>query len=91
MIVVDVGITVRKARHVIVYIVAMVVVLAIAAAVAGVVMVGIEGRGHARMPRIAAKLTQTAKHLNGEGTPPPDTGSTQQSRQHREQTPAGHI
>lgn len=73
----------------IVYIVAMVVILAVAAAVAGVVMVGIEGRGRARMPRVAAKLSEAAKHLNGDGTAPQNPSAGQRHRRHRQRTPAG--
>lgn len=73
----------------IVYIVAMVAILAVAAAVVGVVMIGIEGRGRARMPRIAAKLSEAAKHLNGEGAAPQNVSAPQHRRRHRERTPAG--
>jgi Flp pilus assembly protein TadB len=55
---------------VIVYVVAMIAILAVAAAVVGLVLVGMEGRGRSRMPRIAEKLTRAAQHLNGEVEPP---------------------
>ncbi len=73
----------------IVYIIAMVAILAVAAAVAGVVMVGIEGRGRARMPRIAATLTEAAKYLNGEENTPPKPSPRHRRRGHRLRTPAG--
>ncbi len=73
----------------IVYIIAMVAILAVAAAVAGVVMIGIEGRGRARMPRIAATLSEAAKHLNGEENTPPTAAVRRRRRRHRLRTPAG--
>jgi hypothetical protein len=55
---------------VIVYVVAMLAILAVAAAVLGLVAVGMEGRGRARMPWVAERLTRLARHLNGEVEPP---------------------
>jgi hypothetical protein len=55
---------------VIVYVVAMIAILAVAAAVVGLVLVGMEGRGRARMPWLADKFSRAAKHLNGEVEPP---------------------
>lgn len=74
-----------------VYLIAMIAILAVAAAVAGLVMVGIEGRGRARMPRIAARLSEAAKHLNGEETSASDaaTAPPHTHRGHHEQTPLG--
>lgn len=54
----------------IVYVVAMLAILAVAAAVLGLVAIGMEGRGRTRMPVIAERLTRLAKHLNGEVEPP---------------------
>lgn len=54
----------------IIYVVAMIAILAVAAAVVGLVLVGMEGRGRARMPWLADKFTRAARHLNGEVDPP---------------------
>ncbi|GAB3929563.1 hypothetical protein GCM10011575_27210 [Microlunatus endophyticus] len=54
----------------IVYVVAMVAILVVAAAVVGLVIVGMEGRGREHMPWLADKFTRAAKHLNGEIEPP---------------------
>lgn len=54
----------------IIYVVAMIAILAVAAAVVGLVLVGMEGRGRARMPWLADKFTRAAQHLNGEVDPP---------------------
>ena len=48
-------------------VVAMFVILAVAAATAGVVVVGMEGRGKARAPRLADRMTWAAQHLEGDG------------------------
>ena len=48
-------------------VVAMFVILGVAAATAGVVVVGMEGRGRLRAPKLADKMTWAAQHLNGEG------------------------
>ena len=52
------------------YVVAMIAILVVAAAVVGLVLVGMEGRGRARMPWVSDKLTRLARHLNGEVEPP---------------------
>lgn len=52
------------------YIVAMIAILVVAGAVVGLVLIGMEGRGKARMPWISDKLTRLAGHLNGEVEPP---------------------
>lgn len=78
----------------IVYIVAMVAILAVAAAVVGLVLVGMEGRGRSRMPRIADKLTRAAQHLNGEVEPPEAFTRVMErrttERRQRERVHAGH-
>lgn len=51
-------------------VVAMIVTLALVASVAGMVLVGIEGRGKERAPRLADRLARAAQHLNGDGQPP---------------------
>jgi len=51
---------------VITIIVAMFVILALAGATAGVVVVGIEGRGKWRAPKLAERVTRAAQHLNGD-------------------------
>jgi hypothetical protein len=50
--------------------VAMITVLLIAAGIVGLVLVGIEGRGKRRAPKIARRITRAAQHLNGDGQPP---------------------
>ena len=50
--------------------VAMITVLLIAAGIVGLVLVGIEGRGKRRAPKIARRVTRAAQHLNGDGQPP---------------------
>jgi negative regulator of sigma E activity len=49
---------------------AMFVILFVAAAVAGVVVLGIEGRGRSRAPQLADHCATAAHHLNGEAQPP---------------------
>ncbi|GAA2101897.1 hypothetical protein GCM10009841_17960 [Microlunatus panaciterrae] len=53
-----------------VYVLAMIIILGLAAAVVGVVVVGIEGRFKARAPKLADQMARAAQHLNGDGTPP---------------------
>ncbi len=48
----------------------MIAVLLIAGIVAGMVMVGMEGRGTDRAPKVSRQLTRAAKHLNGDAKPP---------------------
>ena len=45
-------------------------ILCLAVATAGLVVVGIEGRGRVRAPRLADRLARVAQHLNGDGRPP---------------------
>ena len=47
-------------------IVAMIVILAVAAATAALVLVGLEGRGWQRSPNLARRLRRAARHLNGD-------------------------
>jgi hypothetical protein len=49
--------------------VAMLVILTIAAATAGLVVMGMEGRGQTRAPRLAGTMARAARHLNGESQP----------------------
>ena len=51
-------------------IVASLLLLALIVGIVGVVVVGLEGRGVARLPRLATKLSKAARHLNGDATPP---------------------
>ncbi len=51
-------------------IVAMVLTLALVAGVAGLVLMGIEGRWRQRAPRLADRFARAAQHLNGDGQPP---------------------
>ncbi|SEQ15019.1 hypothetical protein [Microlunatus flavus] len=52
-------------------VVASLLLLTLIIAIVGVVVVGLEGRGVARLPRLAPRLRRAARHLNGEATPPP--------------------
>ena len=52
-------------------VVASLLLLLLITGIVGVVVVGLEGRGGTRLPRLRAKLTKAARHLNGEATPPP--------------------
>ena len=51
-------------------VVAMVLTLALVAGVAGLVLMGIEGRWRQRAPRLADRMARAAQHLNGDGQPP---------------------
>lgn len=53
-----------------VIVIAMIMILGLAALVAGLVVMGIEGRGKSRAPKLAEELTRYARHLNGEARPP---------------------
>lgn len=48
----------------------MIVILALAATVIGLVLMGMEGRYRNRAPKLAFQLTRAARHLNGDGQPP---------------------
>lgn len=52
-------------------VVASLLLLLLIIVIVGVVVVGLEGHGGARLPRLATKLGRAARHLNGDGTPPP--------------------
>ncbi len=52
------------------FFVALSVVLAVAIAVVGVVVVGLEGRGRTHAPKVAQRLERAARHLNGDAEPP---------------------
>jgi len=51
-------------------VVAMIVILVVVASIAGVVLLGMEGRGKQRAPRLADRMARAAEHLNGDGEPP---------------------
>ena len=51
-------------------VVAMLVILVVAVCIAGVVLLGMEGRGKKRAPRLADRMARAAQHLNGDGEPP---------------------
>jgi hypothetical protein len=48
-------------------VVSMFVILGVAAATAGIVVVGMEGRGKMRAPKLADRMARAAQHLNGDG------------------------
>ena len=51
-------------------VIAMLLILAVAIGTAGVVLVGMEGRGRRRAPKLADRMARAAQHLNGDGQPP---------------------
>jgi hypothetical protein len=51
-------------------VVAMIVILVVVACIVGVVLLGMEGRGKQRAPRLADRMARAAEHLNGDGEPP---------------------
>lgn len=50
--------------------IAMIIVLTIAAGIAGVVVVGMQGRGSQHVPKLTDGMSRIARHLNGEADPP---------------------
>src|SRR5215218_2320111 len=48
----------------------MIIILGVAAAIVGLVALGMQGRGRDRAPVLANKMARAAEHLNGEGEPP---------------------
>ena len=51
-------------------VVAMIVILVVVACTLGLVLLGIEGRGKRRAPKLAGRMARAAQHLNGDGEPP---------------------
>jgi hypothetical protein len=51
-------------------VIAMLVILVVAACTVGLVLLGIEGRGKRRAPKLADRMARAAEHLNGDGEPP---------------------
>jgi UPF0716 family protein affecting phage T7 exclusion len=51
--------------------VASLLLLALITGIVGLVVVGLEGRGITRHPRLRTRLAEAARHLNGDGAPPP--------------------
>ena len=51
-------------------VVAMIVILVIVASTLGLVLLGMEGRGKQRAPKLAKRMASAAQHLNGDGEPP---------------------
>jgi hypothetical protein len=51
-------------------IVAMIVIFVIVACTVGLVLLGMEGRGKGRAPKLADRMARAAQHLNGDGEPP---------------------
>ena len=49
---------------------AMIVILVLAGCTVGLVLLGIEGRGKERAPKLADRMARAAHHLNGDGEPP---------------------
>jgi hypothetical protein len=51
-------------------VVAMIVIFVLVACTVGMVLLGIEGRGKQRAPKLADRMARAARHLNGGGDPP---------------------
>lgn len=51
-------------------VIAMIVILLLASATLVIVVMGMQGRGKGRLPRLAHRAAQAARHLNGDGEPP---------------------
>lgn len=51
-------------------VIAMFVVLILAVATVAMVVMGMEGRGRDRAPRLADRAARAAQHLNGDAEPP---------------------
>jgi len=49
---------------------AMIIILGVAGSTVALVLVGMQGRGRQRAPRVAHKLARAAQHLNGDGQTP---------------------
>jgi hypothetical protein len=47
-------------------VVAMFIILSVAAVTAGIVVVGMEGRGRVRAPKLADRMARAGEHLNGD-------------------------
>jgi hypothetical protein len=54
----------------VVIVLSMIIILGVAAAIVGLVALGMQGRGRDRAPVLANKMARAAEHLNGEGEPP---------------------
>lgn len=50
--------------------VAMSIVLGVAAGTAGLVVLGMQGRGGRHVPILTDRMSRLARHLDGEGQPP---------------------
>lgn len=48
----------------------MLIILGVAGGTAGVVVLGMQGRGVRRAPHLAARFASAGQHLNGEAEPP---------------------
>jgi uncharacterized membrane protein YagU involved in acid resistance len=59
-----------RAYEVTVIVIAMIAVLVVAGVVAGLVLVGMEGRWGDRVPWLRQQFARAARHLNGEAKPP---------------------
>jgi hypothetical protein len=51
-------------------VVAMIVIFVVVACTVGLVLLGMEGRGKQRAPKLADRMARAAQHLNGDGEPP---------------------
>jgi len=51
-------------------VVAMIVIFVVVACTVGLVLLGMEGRGKQRAPKLANRMARAAEHLNGDGEPP---------------------
>jgi uncharacterized protein YjeT (DUF2065 family) len=51
-------------------VVAMIVIFVVVACTVGLVLLGMEGCGKQRAPKLANRMARAAQHLNGDGEPP---------------------
>jgi hypothetical protein len=51
-------------------VISMIVILGLAVGTVGLVLVGMQGRGRGRVPRLAHGMARAAQHLNGDAKPP---------------------
>jgi hypothetical protein len=51
-------------------VIAMIVILVVVACTVGLVLLGMEGRGKQRAPKLANRMSRAAQHLNGDAEPP---------------------
>jgi hypothetical protein len=51
-------------------VISMIIILGLAGGTVGLVLVGMQGRGRVRAPKLAHTMARAAQHLNGDAQPP---------------------